>query len=222
MIRLEKIYKYKKNYCLLQNIELEINNNDFICIFGEKRESREMLFNFFTAAEKPDAGNILVENVSLNNLQADFIQEYKRKIGIVYPNNLFLEESSVYENLELMIKIANKHYQNNFEEIKKLLSVFGIEEKIAHNLNDLDLESRQLVAISRSLIHKPALMVAESIFKNLSDEKISVLIKYLQKLNEEQKLTIILFSHELINRPGIRAINLMNDGKIRDEISIRI
>lgn len=209
-----KVYGSGNNQVVaLDHIDLSVQKGEFVAIVGASGSGKSTLLHILGSVDKPTDGKVLIEGTdisTMNRTQAAIFR--RRKVGLVYQFYNLIPTLTVRKNI-LMPLLLDKRNPNK-EYFEKIVHSLGIEDKLEALPSQLSGGQQQRVAIARSLIYRPALLLADEPTGNL-DRKNGEEIIYLLKLsNRNLEQTILLITHdEKIALEADRIITI-EDGKI--------
>ena len=198
---------------VLQDINLEINKKETVSIVGESGSGKTSLIMLIGGLEQVTSGKIIYKDKNITNLKEDEISEIRRKnIGIIFQSYYLIPNYTALENVSLSLEI-NKE-TNPTKKAGEILDRFGLKERLNNLPNQLSGGEQQRVAIARSVVMKPELILADEPTGNLDSENSnlisSILLNYVK--NENASLIIVTHDQNLANQSQ-RKIEL-KDGKI--------
>ena len=188
MIKIKNLTHYYNKDKALDDINLEINNSEFICFIGESGSGKSTLLSILSTLLKPTSGDVCFNNLNYKDIQ-NIDKFRKENIGFIFQFHYLINYLTVKEN----IKLANKNCKD--EEIKTLLSTLGIENLIDKYPNEISGGQRQRVAIARAMINNPKIIFADEPTGNL-DSKNSLNVFELFKTLTNKGTTIIVATHD--------------------------
>ena len=201
-----KIYSRNK---VFYNADLSIKKGDFVFLTGESGSGKTTFMRLISGLEKPDRGKILVNNSDITKLSQNGLSDYRKKIGLIMQNNIFVENASVSYNISLPLLISNDNDINS--KVRAVLKLVNLDNKYNKNINNLSAGERQRVAVARAIINKPDIILADEPTGNL-DQKLSKSV--IQLLIELSKYgaTVIVATHEflLVNELKQKVLNISN------------
>lgn len=206
MIKVKNLTHYYNNDKALENINLEINKGEFICLVGESGSGKSTLLSIISTLLKPTKGELFFENLNYKNIK-DIDDFRKTNIGFIFQFHYLINYLTVKEN----IKIANEKATEN--EIHNLLKILRIENLSNKYPNEISGGQRQRVAIARALINKPKVIIADEPTGNLDSKNSLNVFEILKKLSQEQ-VTIIVATHDKNLAQIANKIYEVKDGKI--------
>lgn len=206
MIKVKNLTHYYNNDKALENINLEINKGEFICLVGESGSGKSTLLSIISTLLKPTKGELIFENLNYKNIK-DIDDFRKTNIGFIFQFHYLINYLTVKEN----IKLANEKATEN--EIHNLLKILRIENLSNKYPNEISGGQRQRVAIARALINKPKVIIADEPTGNLDSKNSLNVFEIFKKLSQEQ-VTIIVATHDKNLAQIANKIYEVKDGKI--------
>ena len=206
MIKVKNLTHYYNNDKALENINLEINKGEFVCLVGESGSGKSTLLSIVSTLLKPTKGELFFENLNYKNIK-DIDDFRKTNIGFIFQFHYLINYLTVKEN----IKIANEKATEN--EIHNLLKILRIDNLSNKYPNEISGGQRQRVAIARALINKPKVIIADEPTGNLDSKNSLNVFEIFKKLNQEQ-VTIIVATHDKNLANFATKIYKVKDGKI--------
>lgn len=206
MIKVKNLTHYYNNDKALENINLEINKGEFICLVGESGSGKSTLLSIISTLLKPTKGELFFENLNYKNIK-DIDDFRKTNIGFIFQFHYLINYLTVKEN----IKLANEKATEN--EIHKLLKILRIENLSNKYPNEISGGQRQRVSIARALINKPKVIIADEPTGNLDSKNSLNVFEIFKKLSQEQ-VTIIVATHDKNLAQIANKIYEVKDGKI--------
>ena len=174
------------NKNILKNISFSINEGEMVFLIGRTGSGKTTFINSIFGnleIEKSDKFNVL--NYDLKKISEDQIPFLRRKIGFVFQDFKLLNDRSIYDNLEFVLKstgINDKEDINN--KIQRVLKLVGINSSLDKFPNQLSGGEQQRVAIARSVLNNPELIIADEPTGNLDPETSLEIIELFQRLNK--------------------------------------
>jgi lipoprotein ABC transporter, ATP-binding protein len=195
-----KIYKTKaEEIHILKNINLSFSKGNFVSIQGKSGSGKTTLLNILGLLDVPTNGDMFIDEKKINYKNEKIKNKIRNeKIGFVFQFHYLLNEFTALENV-MMPAFINKNLDK--KEIKKraleLLTLVGLSERIKHKPLELSGGEKQRVAIARSMINNPEIILADEPTGNLDTETSLVINNLFKKINEEKKQSIIIVTHSL-------------------------
>lgn len=221
MIRLENISKEykvdKQKIRVLNNINLEIKDNEFIAIMGASGSGKTTLLNIIGCMDKASYGTYYLDDRLVSSLNDNELSEIRtKKITFVFQNFALMDKYTAYENIELPLvakKVKKKERKQKILEVAKQL---GIENQLNKLPAQMSGGQQQRIAIARSLVSGANIILADEPTGALDNKNGIELMKILKELNELGK-TIILVTHDIEIAKYAKRIIYIKDGRIENE-----
>lgn len=196
MLKVKNLNKSFNNKKILKNITFNVEKGDRLAIIGPSGCGKSTCLRCLNMLETPDSGNIIFDNINLMN-NKNKLSEIRRHIGMVFQSfNLFLN-LTVLENIILAptkLKIMNK--VEAIKEAKELLKRFNLIDKINNYPKELSGGEKQRVAIIRTLIMKPKIILFDEPTSALDPEMVNEVEDVIKTIAFEG-MTMIIVSHEM-------------------------
>ena len=189
-------YKTDNNLIkVLQDINLEVKLKETLSIVGESGSGKTSLIMLIGGLEKASSGKIFFENHDITNMGEDEISNIRRKnIGIVFQSFYLIPNYTALENVSLTLEI-NK-ISNAEIKAKEILDRFGLSERFYNLPSQLSGGEQQRVAIARSIVMKPKLILADEPTGNLDSENSELISKILFDYVSDEKASLIMVTHD--------------------------
>ena len=212
-----KVYGARNNQVVaLDHINLSVQKGEFVAIVGASGSGKSTLLHILGSVDKPTDGKVLIEGTdisTMNRTQAAIFR--RRKVGLVYQFYNLIPTLTVRKNI-LMPLLLDKRNPNK-EYFEKIVHSLGIEDKLEALPSQLSGGQQQRVAIARSLIYRPALLLADEPTGNLDRKNGEEIIDLLKLSNRNLEQTILLITHdEKIAAMADRIIR-MKDGRVVED-----
>ena len=211
---IEKVFgKGSNQVTALNGISLSIEKGDFVAIMGSSGSGKSTLLHILGSVDKPTKGTVTIDGVNLNGLNAtDAAIFRRRKVGLVYQFYNLIPTLTAEKNI-LMPMLLDKR-KPDLDYFKMIVKTLGIEDKLESLPSQLSGGQQQRVAIVRSLIYRPAILLADEPTGNLDQKNSKEIIDLLKLSNRNLKQTILLITHdEKIALEADRIVTI-EDGKI--------
>jgi lipoprotein-releasing system ATP-binding protein len=201
---LHKSYR-KANLAIsvLRGVDFSVAAGEFTAVIGQSGSGKTTLLHLLGTLDAPDEGEITFHENRIDNLPAAARDRLRnRYIGMVFQFYHLLPELSAIENVltPLMITDGPLRYMRNrkrhVERAKELLDLVGLSHRLTHKPRELSGGEMQRAAIARALVAEPELLLADEPTGNLDRKNGQEILKILRTLNEEQKLTIVMVTHD--------------------------
>lgn len=215
---IRKVYGSGDNQVVaLDGIDLSVEKGEFVAIIGASGSGKSTLLHILGSVDQPTEGKVMVEGVdisTMNPTQAAIFR--RRKVGLVYQFYNLIPTLTVRKNILMPLLLDKK--KPNQEYFEKVVNALGIADKLESLPNQLSGGQQQRTAIARSLIYRPALLLADEPTGNLDQKNSKEIVDLLKLSNRNLKQTILLITHdEKIALEADRIVTIQDGRIIRDQ-----
>ncbi|MBZ6005129.1 MULTISPECIES: ABC transporter ATP-binding protein [Paraclostridium] len=179
----------------LKNINLSINKGEFVAIVGPSGSGKSTLLHLLGGVDKPTSGNVFINDVDIYDLKEKDLSIFRRRnIGIIYQFYNLIPVLSVKENILLPAELDNRKIETEY--LNDLLKTLGLKERENHLPNELSGGQQQRTSIGRSLINRPAIVLADEPTGNLDSKNSKEVIELLKLSVKKYNQTLIMITHD--------------------------
>jgi putative ABC transport system ATP-binding protein len=198
---------------VIRGVSLKINSNESVAIVGKSGSGKTSLIMLIAGLECPNSGKIIFEGEDISQYSEDRLADIrKRKIGIVFQSFYLIPNYTALENVSLVLEI------NKVADAKKksmeLLEQLGLKDRINHFPSQLSGGEQQRVAIARSIVLNPKLILADEPSGNLDSENSKLIMSLLFKYCKQNGSSLVLVTHDQMLAKECDRIIEIKDGKI--------
>ena len=212
---------YLENVPVLKDLNFSIETSEFVAIMGHSGSGKSTLMNILGCLDTATAGHYFLKDKDTAALNSDELALLRnRMIGFVFQGFNLLPRNSVLENIALPLLYAGKSKSYRCAKAVRLLDSVGLSQFGDRRPNQLSGGQQQRVAIARALVTDPELILADEPTGNLDTETSDEIMKLFQVLNEAQKITIILVTHEDDIAAYAKRLIKMVDGQIASDLKL--
>ena len=215
MIKAEGIYKSYGQLQVLKGIDLHIERGQIISIVGASGAGKSTLLHILGTLDRADKGNLMFDNIAINNLNDKKISEFRNKhIGFVFQFHHLLPEFTALENIFLPALIGKMKRREATKKALELMHFLNISERAEHKPAELSGGEQQRVAVARALINNPDVVFADEPSGNLDSINAKELHNLFFDLRNKFNQTFIIVTHneEFANMADIKIV--IKDGVI--------
>ena len=212
-----KVYKLDEiEVRALDGVNLEMQRGEYVALIGPSGSGKSTLMNTLGCLDRPTRGSYLLDGIEVVDMSADMRARIRNKqIGFVFQNFNLLARTSALENVELpMLYSTGMSTRERHDRSKELLSLVGLGDRLDHHPGQLSGGQQQRVAIARALATRPSILMGDEPTGNLDSRTSREVIELFKQLNETQRLTVILVTHDLGVARNARRNIVLRDGKI--------
>ncbi len=204
---------------VLKGITFHVHPGEFVAIQGPSGAGKSTLLNLLGALDKPDSGKIVIDGLELTSgVRADRIDLFRRdKIGFIFQNHYLMQEFTVVENVMLPLRVQGKSYAEARETAAHVLGRVGLAHRLEHYPSQISGGESQRVAVARAVVKNPPLILADEPTGNLDSDNRARFIDVLNTLQAEDRLTVIVVTHESELAMAASRRLLMRDGRLVPE-----
>ncbi len=201
----------------LDGIDLTVGKGEFVAVIGASGSGKSTLLHILGSVDKPTSGKVTIDGTDLSKLnQTQAAIFRRRKVGLVYQFYNLIPTLTVQKNILMPLALDKK--KPNKEYFEKIVRSLGIAERLEALPNQLSGGQQQRVAIARSLIYRPALLLADEPTGNLDQKNSKEIIDMLKLSNRNLEQTIVLITHdEKVALEADRIITIEDGHIISDE-----
>jgi len=201
----------------LRGINLEVTKGQFVALVGPSGSGKSTLLNLVGGLDRPTEGQLWVGGVDLSaSKEKALIEHRRRRVGFVFQSFNLLPRLTALENVALPLMFSGIAEQERLERARKLLASIGLQERMDHRPNQLSGGEQQRVAIARALVGKPAIILADEPTGNLDSTTGSEIMALLRHLNQVERVTLLLVTHDPEAASFADRVVQLRDGQIVD------
>ncbi len=202
-------------FTALRGIDFVVAEGDLISIIGPSGSGKSTLLNLISCLDTPTEGEVYIEGTSISTLNGFERAKLRReKLGFVFQQFNLIQTMTSFENIELPMRFNGTPAQEREKRVTELLSLVGLEDKARNKPTELSGGQQQRVAVARALANNPKIILADEPTGNLDTESGKKIMELLIRLNQEEKKTVIVVTHDpRIAKAANRTITIQ-DGKI--------
>ncbi|MGA2258508.1 MAG: ABC transporter ATP-binding protein [Thermoguttaceae bacterium] len=206
---------------MLRGVSLAVRQGEFLAVVGQSGCGKTTLLHLLGTLDVPDQGEIHFEGRRIDNISSSERDGLRnRRFGMIFQFYHLLPELTTLENVLAPLMITHgvwsywRQRQQFRARVAELLAMVGLDHRLKHRPRELSGGEMQRVAIARSLITQPSLLLADEPTGNLDQESGREIIKILRTLNEQRLLTIVMVTHDpAIAAAADRTVRLV-DGRV--------
>ena len=221
MISFERVSKvYPDESVALDNVSFSIEPREFVSIVGPSGAGKTTLLKLFLAEEKPTMGQVFFDEIDVHKLDKRTVNNFRRKIGMVFQDFRLLPNKTVYENIAFTMEAAGRSDEEIEQDVPHVLNLVDLSNKIWNFPRELSGGEKQRVAIARALVNEPDVIIADEPTGNLDPVNTYDVVQILKKINDLGTI-VILTTHNkgIIDSLGKRVIAMDKGRIVRDDKS---
>ena len=197
----------------LDNVDLEINEGEFVAIIGKSGSGKSTLLHMIGGLDIPTSGKVYIDNKNIFTLKEEELAVFRRrKIGFIFQSYNLIPSLNVWENVVLPIGFDGREVDECF--IKELLKSLGLENKHDVLPNTLSGGQQQRVAIARALATRPAIILADEPTGNLDSKTSDEVMSILKSMSKKYSQTLVMITHDDSIAQMADRVIFIEDGRV--------
>ena len=200
----------------LDQVSLDVKEGEFIAIMGKSGSGKTTLLNILSTIDDLTKGKLFIYGKNIYEMSETEAHFRKENIGFIFQNFNLLDTLTVKENIILPLKLAGKIIdEEDFKQIIKDLEIDDLLDKYPFECSG---GQSQRVAVARTLVMHPKIIFADEPTGNLDGVRSKQLMQYLEKVNREKNITVIMVTHDPLDAAYSSQMYYIEDGKIKDHL----
>jgi len=217
-VRLVELTKYYKRGSevikALDGVTLDIDKGEFVAVVGRSGSGKTTMLDLLGLLLKPTSGRLIIDDIDTAKLgDRDRAHTRARKVGFVFQEYNLLSGLNVLENVMLPLRYV-KDGKDGKQRALELIERVGLSDRIKHRPTELSGGQMQRVAIARSMVNRPSLILLDEPTGAVDTETAQQLVDLLKRLNSEDQVTIVLVTHDTDIAGQARRQIRLKDGKV--------
>ncbi|MBN1923292.1 MAG: ABC transporter ATP-binding protein [Nanoarchaeota archaeon] len=202
----------------IEDISFTVEEGEFIAVVGPSGSGKSTLLHMIGALDTPTCGDVIIDGENIKNLDSDELASLRlKKIGFVFQTFNLIPGVDALENV-VMPLIPYGLSESRKDYAKKLLNSFDIGKRATHDPSELSGGEKQRVAVARSLINNPRIILADEPTGQLDSKTGKGIIRLMRELNQDKKLTFIIVTHDESLLQYVKRVIRLKDGKVLSDI----
>ncbi len=196
---LHKIYSRDKiDVHVLKGIDVDIYSGTIVSVTGESGSGKSTFLNLVGGLDVPSRGSILINDVNIVGLDDSSLSKFRNtKLGFIFQFHYLLPDFTAIENVMLPYLKMKYDKSEGERRAKKLLEDVGLSKRLHHKPSEMSGGEQQRVAIARSLVNEPQIILADEPTGNLDEDNSEMVKKILWELRDKYNLTVLLVTHNM-------------------------
>jgi putative ABC transport system ATP-binding protein len=223
LVDLGKLYRRGNEVIhALDGVTLDIGRGEFVAVVGRSGSGKTTMLDLMGLLLRPTSGSLFIDDIDTGKLgDRELARVRARRIGFVFQEYNLLSGINVVENVMLPLRYV-KEGKNGRSRAVELIDRVGLSDRVRHRPSELSGGQAQRVAIARSMVNSPSLILLDEPTGAVDSETAQQLVDLLKLLNQEDQVTIVIVTHDLdIAEQATRQIRL-KDGKVLTDETTRV
>ncbi|MFV9631672.1 MAG: ABC transporter ATP-binding protein [Methanosarcinales archaeon] len=201
---------------ILKGIDLTVRSGEFLAIMGPSGSGKSTLMNMIGCLDRPTGGHVILKGKDINKISDNELAHLRgQEIGFIFQTFNLIPRMTAIQNVELPTFANKKDSTNYHERAKELLKLVGLEDRMDHKTTELSGGQCQRVAIARSLINNPRLILADEPTGNLDSKTTGEIMKIFSDLHKQGR-TFVMITHDPEIAEFADRMVLVKDGLIEN------
>ncbi|MBA2393205.1 MAG: ABC transporter ATP-binding protein [Ktedonobacteraceae bacterium] len=216
---LNKIYGGKIPYQALFDLNLNIQQQEFVGIMGPSGSGKTTLLNMVSTIDMPTSGDILINGKNPSKLSKEHLALFRRReLGFVFQDFNLLNTLTIGENIVLPLTLDKRSVKEMDERLQRISALLGIQDLLNKRTYEVSGGQAQRTAIARAVIHTPSLLLADEPTGNLDSKASRTVMEMLETINQKQGTTTMLVTHDAQAASYCHRVIFIKDGRFYNEI----
>ncbi len=218
---LTKVYggRGEKSIMAVDNLNITINKGEFVGIMGPSGSGKTTLLNLLSGIDKPSSGKVVIASEDITQLKKDHLATHRREnIGFVFQDFNLMDSLTVKENIMLPLILAEKNHHKMEEDALSVMEQVNIDKLMDKYPATLSGGEQQRVSICRAIITEPQVIFSDEPTGNLDSKSSKRIMNTFKELNEDQKRTMLMVTHDPFAASYCNRILFLVDGQIKLEL----
>jgi lipoprotein-releasing system ATP-binding protein len=221
MLRIEGLQKVfrsgKSEVVLFENLSFRVAKGEMLAIVGESGAGKSTLLHILGALDRASAGDVYCANLRLNTLSEAAAAEFRnRDVGFVWQFHYLLPEFTALENVAMPLLLRDIPWREAEKDAVRWLREVGLEQRAEHRAGELSGGEQQRVALARSLITQPKLLLADEPTGDLDSHTADSVFELIARLHREHQLTSLIATHNLAFARRCQRVLRLKDGQVEE------
>ncbi|WEK55983.1 MAG: ABC transporter ATP-binding protein [Candidatus Cohnella colombiensis] len=218
--QLNKIYSGKVPWRALTDINLSIQQGEFVGIMGPSGSGKTTLLNLVAAIDTPTSGHILINGKNPHTLKNNELARFRRReLGFVFQDFNLLNTLTVAENIVLPLTLEGERLKVMDDKLAAIAKQLGIESILSKRIYEISGGQAQRCAIARAMIHTPQVLFADEPTGNLDSKAARDVMESLSDINRNDETTMMLVTHDAVAASYCHRVIFIKDGQLFNEIN---
>ena len=212
---ISKTFNNQKKISVLKNLSFKFKKGKIYSLSGPSGSGKSTLLNLLSLIDRPSSGNIKIDNRNINHNEIEINDKIRSSnIGIVYQEKNLLPDFTAVENVCIASLAANNNHKISEQESLKIIQKVGLKDRANHYPSELSGGEMQRIAISRAIVNKPRIILADEPTGSLDHENANQIFNLLFKLKNNDRVIIFATHNRFFANKADYKISLSN-GKIK-------
>ena len=203
----------------LHDIDFQVMSGEFICVMGPSGSGKSTFINNISTIDMPTSGRVYINGIEVRTMSSNEIGKFRyENLGFIFQDFNLLDTHTLYENIAMPLSLAKVNRSEIKVRVEKIAEAMNIKSLLKKYPHECSGGQRQRATICRALVANPKMIIADEPTGNLDSTNSQELMSILKRLNEEEKVTIIMVSHDAMIASYSSRLVYIKDGNIEETI----
>ena len=219
MLEASDIVKQYKQYDdtvnAVDRVSLKVFEGEFVAIIGSSGSGKSTFLNICAGLDRPNAGTVKIRSRDITKMSSDELNRYRgMNIGVVFQKHNLIPQFTALENILVPTMMCRRSDMSYEENLKKLISILGLEDRLHHLPSELSGGQQQRVAIARALINMPQIVFADEPTGNLDRKNADEVLELLLEAQRTIGQTLVMVTHDMKIAKRADRVFIMENGHL--------
>lgn len=217
---ISKIYDTgESKFTALKGISLQVNEGDFVGIMGPSGSGKTTLLNVLSTIDNTSNGEILIDEKDVVSMDDDKLALFRRNhLGFIFQDYNLLDTLTVRENIGLPLALSNVKAREVDSRVIEIAKKFGISDILDKYPYQISGGQKQRCAASRAIVTNPSIIFGDEPTGALDSKSATDLLEIIETLNENNKATILIVTHDAFAASYCKRVIFIKDGELYEEL----
>lgn len=227
LINLQKSFTIDKegkpyHFDAVKPLSLDIAQNEIFGLMGYSGAGKSTLLRLINLLERPDAGQVWVDNVELTALTPKALRASRHNIGMIFQQFNLMANRTVFDNVAFNLQVSHYPKDQMHARVMECLDIVSLSDKAQHYPAQLSGGQKQRVGIARAIAPSPKVLLADEPTSALDPETTRSLLTVLKQINQELGMTIVIVTHEMeVIQKLCHRTALLHQGELLEVASVK-
>ncbi|WP_026074112.1 ABC transporter ATP-binding protein [Brevibacillus massiliensis] len=219
VVNVTKIYEGKVSYRALTNINMTVEQGEFVGIMGPSGSGKTTFLNMVSTIDSPTSGEVLIDGKNPHKLKRGQLALFRRReLGFVFQDFNLLDTLTVRENIVLPLTLDGVSVKEMDRRVSEAAAKLGIEHILDKRTYEISGGQAQRTAIARAIIHAPKLLLADEPTGNLDSKASRDVLETMEQINRADGTTMMMVTHDALAASYCDRVVFIKDGELYNEI----
>ncbi|RAL21315.1 ABC transporter ATP-binding protein [Thermoflavimicrobium daqui] len=216
---LSKVYSGKVATRALSDINLTIEQGEFVGIMGPSGSGKTTLLNMVSTIDSPSSGEVLINGKNPHRLKKNDLARFRRRhLGFVFQDFNLLDTLTIAENIVLPLTLDKKSVKEMDQKLREVADKLGITPILNKRTYEVSGGQKQRAAVARAIIHSPSLLLADEPTGALDSKSSRAVMEMMEMINQTDGTTMMLVTHDSLAASYCHRVIFIKDGELYNEI----